>query len=535
MKPNPNRLWIIVLALGWLFDFLFWEKMPGINFALFVALCLIGAFYVLLFDGILPDRRTYLLLAPIAILAVITFVRREPMTAFLAFASTLFVMSILTVTYLGGRWHEYGIADYFDRFLRLLGSLIGRPLMFSTEARKAQSEESRTKGSTLWPIVRGIVIALPILAIFASLLASADAVFSQKLDVFIDLFDLQKLPEYIFRLVYILVGAYALAGVILHAASQSKDEKLIGQDRQESAAFLGFTESGIVLGSLALLFAAFVAVQFRYFFGGDANIQIDGYTYSEYARRGFGELVAVAFFTLLLLFSLSAITRRQTESQRRAFSTLAAGLVALVLVMLVSAYQRLVLYEAAYGFSRLRTYTHVVLLWIALLLIATIVLEVLRRERAFGIAAVLTGLGFAISLGVLNVDGFIVRQNVRREVRGLEQAVVESGRGDLDAAYFVGLSDDAVPALVDAYQATATPVSVKDKLGPALACIRYNRSIDERDLPWQSFHLARYRADRALASIKASLDAYEIVDKDWPRKAITPNGGEFSCSSYQFD
>ncbi|MHB8779219.1 MAG: hypothetical protein ACYC6R_15885 [Anaerolineales bacterium] len=29
MKTNPNKLWIIVLALGWLFDFLFWKKAPA--------------------------------------------------------------------------------------------------------------------------------------------------------------------------------------------------------------------------------------------------------------------------------------------------------------------------------------------------------------------------------------------------------------------------------------------------------------------------------------------------------------------------
>ena len=35
MKNKPNKLWFIVIALGWLFDFLFWKKAPGINFAIF--------------------------------------------------------------------------------------------------------------------------------------------------------------------------------------------------------------------------------------------------------------------------------------------------------------------------------------------------------------------------------------------------------------------------------------------------------------------------------------------------------------------
>jgi hypothetical protein len=259
--------------------------------------------------------------------------------------------------------------------LRWQGACFARPLTFTTEARKAQAEAGAQPAKyNLWPILRGIIIALPVVVIFASLLASADVIFSQRLDAFIELFKLEKLPEYIFRMIYILVIGYALAGIVLHAASASKDEKLIGEEKPMIPPFLGFTESSIVLGSVVILFAVFVVIQFQYFFGGTANITFEGYSYADYARRGFGELVTVAFFSLLMLLTLSAVTKRETETQRRIFSGLGVALVALLLVMLVSAYQRLVLYEAAYGFSRLRTYTHVFLVWIGLLLVATIVL-----------------------------------------------------------------------------------------------------------------------------------------------------------------
>ena len=234
----------------------------------------------------------------------------------------------------------------------------------------------------MWPILRGVAIALPIVAIFASLLSSADPIFAKRFKDLIDLFNIENLPEYIFRLAYILVLAYGIAGIYLHAAQKSAetvDEKTL------IPPFLGFTESTIVLGSVVILFVAFVVIQFQYFFGGQVNIHLDGYTYSEYARKGFGELVVVAFFSLLLLLGLGAITRREHEMQRRAFSSLGVGLVGLVIVMLVSAFQRLMLYEEAYGFSRLRTYTHVFMIWLGLLLVTVVVLEVLRRERRAGL------------------------------------------------------------------------------------------------------------------------------------------------------
>jgi len=531
MKTNPNRFWFIVILLGWAFDFLFWKKPPGVNFFIYVALVLGTGIYLLKSDGLRLSRRSSLLLFPMAFLAAVTFFRQEPMTVFLSVAMTLFLMGVFALTFLGGQWTRFGLLDYFLGYLRLLGSMIARPLGFSAEVKKEQPSGSEKRGSKVWPVVRGIVIAIPVIAIFASLLSEADPIFAERFKDFIDLFNIDNLPEYIFRLVYILVFAYAIAGTFLHAAQKSGDEF---EGKSLISPFLGFTESTIVLGSVVVLFIAFVIIQFKYFFGGQANINIEGYTFSEYARKGFGELVTVAFFSLLMLLGLGAITRREADTQRKTFSTLGVTLVGLVLVMLVSAFQRLVLYEFAYGFSRLRTYTHVFMIWLALLLVAVVVLEMLRRERSIGLTMVLAALGFVISLGILNVDGFIVKNNIQREIVGQAPAVFTVGRPDLDAHYFLDLSDDAVPALVGAFTDQSLPEDVREKIGAALVCKQYDRRGDTH-LPWQAFHLSRVKADNAFTNVDKILDTYQIVDTDWPVEVETPSGDEFSCYQYYYD
>jgi hypothetical protein len=529
MKTNPNRFWTIVILLGWAFDFLFWKKPGGINFAIYVTLCLLIGILLLHADGLRLSRRSGLLLLPIGFLAVMTAVRLEPMTVFLSVSMTLFLLGVFALTYLGGRWLHYGLLDYIFGYVRLFGSMIARPLGFAAEVRHLSSEQppAGQKGSVhVLPVVRGVVIALPVIAIFASLLSSADPIFAKRLDDFIAIFRIENLPEYIFRLVYILIIAYALAGTYLHAA-QSADEK-ITEDKQFISPFFGFTEAAIVLGGVVILFTVFVIIQFQYFFGGQANINIEGYTFSEYARKGFGELVTVAFFSLLLLLGLGAVTRRDTDRQRGVFSGLGVALVGLVIVMLVSAFQRLVLYEQAYGFSRLRAYTHVFMIWLALLLVAVVVLEFLHRERAIGLGMVMASLGFVISLSLLNVDAFIVKQNIQREIRGQAETST-TGPADLDAQYFLNLSDDAVPSLVAAFHASSLPASVKEKVGASLVCIRYTRDGDQRKIPWQSFHFSRFNASRALEEVRKDLDTYEITNTDWPILVETPSGVEFSC------
>ncbi len=442
MKRN-NLLWITALLLGWSFDFLFWKHAQGLNFAIYVVLCLAGGFLVLGRNGLKPARRSLLLLIPILFFTFATLIRQEQLSQFLSFIISLGMMSLLAVTYLGGGWPWYNLPDYVARFAGLAGSLLARPLMFISDRKKSAAAQgmdttalrNRPGWKRFWAIFRGVLIALPVVAIFAALLSSADLVFAQRLDDFTKLFRLEKLPEYLFRAVYILVGAYALAGVFLHAAQKSQDGGVAGAQKPLFPQFLGFTEAAVVLGAVVLLFAIFVGIQFRYFFGGQTNIGVQGYTYSEYARKGFGELVAVAFCSLLLFLGLSAIVRRQNQFQRRAFSGLGIGMVALVGVILVSAFQRLLLYEAAYGFSRLRIYTHVFMIWLGALLAVVVLLELLRRERFFPLAALLATLGFAGTLVLANVDASIVRQNVRRAAAG--QA--------LDVAYLATLSSELCP------------------------------------------------------------------------------------------
>ena len=184
MNKHSNLLWITGIALGWLLDLLFWKQPFGINFAIFSLLCLTGGFVILYVNGQQPARGILWLLPLILLFVTITTLRAEPMTLFLAILLTLFLMFTLTNTFLGGLWLRYGLADYVSAFFKVAGSVIARPLTFSAEVRKEQAESaSPRKRSSIWPFVRGLMIALPVLAVFASLLASADAVFNSQLDI----------------------------------------------------------------------------------------------------------------------------------------------------------------------------------------------------------------------------------------------------------------------------------------------------------------------------------------------------------------
>lgn len=521
---HSTRLWLIPLAAAWVFDLLFWQREPGVNFPIFVLLVLAAGLYLAFAAGKRPAPASWLLVPLLLVFAVMFAVRREGLTTMLNLVYSLTGLAIFSVTLLGGQWLRYSLSDYFARALRLVGGSLSLPLRYFF-GKRAEGDEPASDSSTgarrlALPVLRGVLLAFPVVALLAALLASADPIFSQGLEGFLRLFRLENLGEYIFRAFYILAFGLVLMGVYLFALTRSQDEKLIGLEKPWLTPFLGSIESTVILASVDLLFAVFVAVQFRYFFGGQANIHLEGFTYAEYARRGFSELVAVACVSLGLFLGLSSITRRETARQRSLFTALGIALVLLVLVILVSAFQRLLLYEAAYGFSRVRTYTHIFMIWLGLLLIATILLEAAGRPRAFALAAVIAALGFGLSLNAVNVDAFIARQNVNRAL---------SGERELDMAYLFSLSSDATPTLAQLFTTPGLPAPVKDRLGAVLACrsalevIRY-----EPEAGWPSFNYSHYAAGRALQSVEPLLLAYPTSAGGYEIK-VKINGETYSC------
>jgi hypothetical protein len=320
-----------------------------------------------------------------------------------------------------------------------------------------------------------------------------------------------------------LLSAYLLAGVFLHAAMRSRDEKITEEKKSIVKPFLGFTESSVVLACVISLFLIFVLVQFRYFFGGETNIGVEGYTYSQYARRGFNELVTVAFFSLVMLVVLSTVTKRQDEMQRRIYSALSVAVVLLVLVILVSAFQRISLAISWHGYSRLRLYPRIFLIWLGMLLIAVAILEILQRERYFMSATVVAMLGFAATLTLFNVDAAIVKLNVYRSWHGR----------NLNVPHLASLSTDAIPALADDFLSPRLPTSTHEGVGAILACYRYFEDAPyQSEYDWRSFNLSSSQAHAALEEIRPGLAGYTILYKKYPVKVRTPHGVVYPCREY---
>ena len=491
---------LIALLLGLAVEILFHGHPLGINYPLWAGFCAAALIISSRVEGVQASRWEWLLVVPILFLSVMVAMRLEPLTVFLSVVGTLMLLALWVRVFRSNRLLDFGWIDFALAVIVPPLEALVRPWATMTDAwSKAAGERGgRSRG---WAILRGVLLALPVLAVFTALLAAADLVFGDMVEEALRWLNIEKLLEWIGRGAVVILSAIFMLGALVTALLDPGVRTLQGEDKPLLKPFVGFLESTIVLGAVDLLFALFVIVQFRYLFGGEVNITTAGYTYAEYARNGFSELVWVVFLSMGLIMALGYFGKRGASRQQSWFNGLSAVLVALLGVILVSAWQRLLLYEGAYGFTELRTYTHIFIPWLALSLLIFLFLLFRGNLRRFAPFTALVVLGFGGTLALLNVDAFIVQQNVKRFHLSEE----------IDLAYLHSLSDDAVPGLVDfSYVA---PEGVREELLADLAC-RQKELVDRQaDQTWPSWHASHARAMTLLEELDA-LDAYTVAFED---------------------
>ncbi|MHB8135534.1 MAG: DUF4153 domain-containing protein [Anaerolineaceae bacterium] len=528
---KKSSLFLIAgLIVAWAMDILFYKKPFGIAFTIWIVLALVLLFLVGALEKVKPTWQTIFLAVLTGAFSLGPLFRVEPFTRLLSSVIALIGLMLVAATYQNGYWIWFRIIDYITQFFTLVGASFSRALaiLFPPKDKNEESAEltdqthKHRKNAMFWSIFRGIGLALPVIFIFAVLLAAADPIFENRLTQILNFFKIENLVEYLFRFFYILLFAYIFTGVFLHAIYPNQRLERPDPNKPWIKTFLGNIETSIVLSGVNILFFTFLLIQFRYFFGGKTNISLSGYTYSEYARRGFGELIAVAVISLLLYLALNGITTNNSRKHAIRFTALSAILFVQVLIILYSGFQRLALYESAYGFSRLRTYSTVFIPWLAFLIVAVVALEIIKKQGMFPLALMTAILGFTASMIFINVDSFIASKNIQRAMLSNQEGYA------LDYTYLSQLSNDALPVIMDAYKNKNE--AIRNPSAAFLAC-RWNQySNPNSSLPWQGFNFPDQITRNLLRQNQAALENFPISSpNEYGAKFITIGNQQYDC------
>lgn len=314
------------------------------------------------------------------------------------------------------------------------------------------------------PAIRGAVLGTVLLTPFSALFLSADAAFAQLA---------QGVPH---PSVASLAGrTLAFVLVLLVAAGLALSARRpLRASMPRAPRRLTLWEWGIPLALLDALFLAFVVVQLAVLFGGHKHVlRTAGLTYAEYAHQGFWQLLAATALTFAVVGAATLLADAQGRFQRLLLRALLGVLCLLTIIVVVSALRRLLLYEEAFGLTRLRLLAEVVSLWFGGLFVLVVAAGLIAHVRR-QLARIAIG-GTAVALVVFalaNPDSVIAERNIERWR--------ETGR--LDVAYLQALSADAAPVLAE-----LPPALRRRALAPLAA------RLQEAE-PWSSFNLSRERA-----------------------------------------
>lgn len=366
----------------------------------------------------------------------------------------------------------------FQPFIWLVQGLIFLIEAFGSGVRSDKNRLGRR-------IVAGVFLALPFLFLFAILFGAADPIFA---DYLLKIFHFELSIDVVSQVV--IVGLITLLATGALRMLLQKDElPALAETNRLVSPKVGLVETITVLSLVDLLFALFIIVQFAYLFNGSGNVGPTGLSYSEYARRGVGELTwaaLLAFFLEAAVMMVSGQIEKQRE--RRAFQWVTSLLAVGVLIVVFSANYRLGLYEDAYGFTTTRLYGHAFIWWLGavfLLVLARIYLPKVsaRFVPLVGLSAIFA---FAL-LNLANPDAMIARANITKFSVSEKQ----------DISYLAyELSEDAVPVVVPLLDQGS------DDFRRSLARMLTFRfealeTAHNRD-PWTSFHWGREQARRVL-------------------------------------
>lgn len=272
-----------------------------------------------------------------------------------------------------------------------------------------------------------LVISVPMLGLLVALLAAADPVFASFVSPDVDAFPLM---EHL-----VLGGGFAVAVLMTIVAALGD-----GRDRDRRGSF-GLIEVATMLGLAVAVLALFVVAQLVALTdAGDRLVEEAGLLPADYARSGFFQLCWAAALLLVFLGVVGALATPEVWSHP-AIRVLSALVPLLAVGLVVVSLRRMALYDHAFGLTMLRLWVVGAALWMGAVLLMIAARNVgVGGERNWVLGgAVVAAFVLVVAANAANPEAFVVHHNFDRAAEGKR----------LDLDYLTGLTDDAVPAMVD--------------------------------------------------------------------------------------
>lgn len=363
------------------------------------------------------------------------------------------------------------VGDFFKSLLvRPFGELFRQPVFaFSIFKGKGRSK------NILYAII-GIIIAIPLTVVVMMLLMSSDDTFNNIMNGFAEF-----LPDLSFSLIGEILLAVPVAMYIFGALFSVKKPAAEHFGTPEYR-FLPPVVSYFAVSPICVFYLFYIIIQIgniSQVLGGNGEI-----SYSDFARKGFFELCAIAVINLAVIVLIQTFSKRSADDKMpKAMRVYGVVLSALTLGIIATALIKMFMYINEYGMTLMRTYTS----WFMILLAAIFILLIVFQFRDYKIWKALFA-AFTVLFAVLcfgNFEGNIAAYNISAYQSGtlatldVDQFSNELGTAAVAPAYELYKNCDDV-ILTQKLKQFIENESDYDKTQPRFAYFSIPRAMSQR-------------------------------------------------------
>ena len=284
--------------------------------------------------------------------------------------------------------------------------------MFSKRGKSASS----TKTKYFLHIFLGLLIGTPFIMIVIFLLSSADATFK---NIFDNLFNLDiSVPKNIGTLIWSLPMATYLYALI-YGSSIEDNSKSFNVDKfnktMDNAASIPRLSLYTVNSVICCFYILFIVIQAIYFIDILGGSLPADFTYSDYARRGFFELLAVALINIVFIAVAKIFSVKNENNKYLRIHILLNSILTLVLISV--AFAKMYLYISTYGLTTLRIIPSVFMIFLCFVF-AFIIIGEFKKSFPVTKLSFYAGNILFVLLCLANIDAVVAKYNLNAYING---------------------------------------------------------------------------------------------------------------------
>jgi len=335
------------LAMGILFAVCFQglDILPQLSFAIFCPIAFVTLAKILSLFGYLHNRDSLYFAVPIVALSLMNAIFSTSGYTY----GNVVLMHILFATFILTAVSKkpldlYSVDGLGKIVLTILGQWTTLFIIIQGLIADRKKDESSSK---IYKVLIGAFIALPLLIIIGSLLATADMIFHRVLSELVsNMFRGIRRIDFFFIVTFLIAANY-FTGYIWRAKNVASKRNTIF-----SSIPLDTTICATFLALINALFLLFSVIQVVYLFTGGIFSLPGSIVYSEYARQGFFQLLAVTVINFAVIYVL--LTFFSGAVEKPIIRKMLYMLLLFTLVLIASSFFRMFLYMSVYATTPLR-------------------------------------------------------------------------------------------------------------------------------------------------------------------------------------